>query len=157
VIRLFVVSTRWRTHVRLNRAIPEDFAFEEHAVSAIASFYLYHSLNIKQGWCNNTDSVLLELGEARLDTDQLDTTNHNDRCLEAFHYSSAVSGSCSIDSCPNGGHPSNAAFYVIMFHGIEPARIVPETVGDDIRLVISPLFQISAQWFIIGTYSLYHE
>jgi len=34
----------------------------------------------------------------------LDTTNHSDRCLEAFHCSSAVSGSCSIDSCPNGDH-----------------------------------------------------
>jgi len=44
-------------------------------------------------------------GEARLDTDQLDTTNHSDRCLEAFHCSSAVSGLCSIDSCPNGDHP----------------------------------------------------
>jgi len=45
------------------------------------------------------------LGGVRLDTDQLDTTNHSDRCLKAFHCSSAVSGSCSIDSCPNGGHP----------------------------------------------------
>jgi len=44
-------------------------------------------------------------GGARLDTDQLDTTNHSDRCLEIFHCSSAVSGSCSIDSCPNEGHP----------------------------------------------------
>jgi len=34
---------------------------------------------------------------ARLDTDQLDTTNHIDR-LEAFHCLSAVSGSCSIDN-----------------------------------------------------------
>jgi len=48
---------------------------------------------------------VLKEGGARLDTDQLDTTNHSDRCLEAFHCSSAVSGSCSIDSCPNGGHP----------------------------------------------------
>jgi len=46
-------------------------------------------------------------GGIRLDTDQLDTTNHSDRCLEAFHCSSAVSGSCSIDSCPNGGHSSS--------------------------------------------------
>jgi len=44
-------------------------------------------------------------GSARLDTAQLDTTNHSDRCLEAFHCSSVVSGSCPIDSCPNGGHP----------------------------------------------------
>jgi len=44
-------------------------------------------------------------GGARLDTYQLDTINHSDRCLEAFHCSSAVNGSCSIDSCPNGGHP----------------------------------------------------
>jgi len=41
------------------------------------------------------------MGGARLDTNQLDTTNHSDRCLEAFHCSSAVSG-----SCPNGGHPN---------------------------------------------------
>jgi len=34
---------------------------------------------------------------------QLDTTNHNDRCLEAFHCSSALSNSCPIDSYPNGG------------------------------------------------------
>jgi len=27
------------------------------------------------------------------------------RCLKAFHCSSAVSGSCSIDLCLNGGHP----------------------------------------------------
>jgi len=36
---------------------------------------------------------------------QLNTINHSNRCLEAFHYSSAVSNSCPIDSCPNGRHP----------------------------------------------------
>jgi len=40
------------------------------------------------------------LGVSRLTTSRLDTTNHSDRCLEAFHCSSAVNG-----SCPNGGHP----------------------------------------------------
>jgi len=30
---------------------------------------------------------------------------HSDRCLETFHCSSDVSGSCLIDSCSNGGHP----------------------------------------------------
>jgi len=46
----------------------------------------------------------IDQGGVRLNTDQLDTTNHSDRCLEAFHCLSAVSGSCSIDSCPNEGH-----------------------------------------------------
>jgi len=35
-------------------------------------------------------------------------------------------------------------------HGVEPARIVPETVDDDVCLVTSPLFRISAQWFNTG-------
>jgi len=52
-------------------------------------------------------------GGARLDTDQLDITNHSDRCLKAFYCSSAVSDSCSIDSCPNGGHPCN--MYIVKF------------------------------------------
>jgi len=49
---------------------------------------------------------LFPSGGTRLDTDQLDTTNHSDRCLKTFHCSSAVSGLRSIDSCPNGGHSS---------------------------------------------------
>jgi len=44
------------------------------------------------------------MGETLFDMAQLDITNHSDRCLEAFHCSSAMSGSCSIDSCPNGGY-----------------------------------------------------
>jgi len=52
-------------------------------------------------------------GASRLDTAQLDTTNHSDQCLEAFHCSSAVSGSCPIDSCPNGGHSSLNTGHVI--------------------------------------------
>jgi len=51
------------------------------------------------------EGIYYKWGGARLDTDQLDITNHSDRCLEASHCSSAVSRSCSIDSCPNGGHP----------------------------------------------------
>jgi len=35
---------------------------------------------------------------SRLTTSRLDTTNHSDRCLEAFHCSNAVSGSCPINS-----------------------------------------------------------
>jgi len=35
-------------------------------------------------------------GVSRLTTCRLDTTNHSDRCLEAFHCSSAVNGSCPI-------------------------------------------------------------
>jgi len=33
------------------------------------------------------------------------TTNHSDRCLEAFHCSSAVNGSCPIETCPIEHHP----------------------------------------------------
>jgi len=54
-------------------------------------------------------------GGARLDTDQLDTTNHSDRCLEALYCSSAVNGSCSIDLCPNGGHLGLACVYAKLF------------------------------------------
>jgi len=51
--------------------------------------------------------LLSRVKASPLDTAQLDTTNHSDRCLEAFHCSSVVSGSCPIDSCPNGGHPNS--------------------------------------------------
>jgi len=61
---------------------------------------------------SNKDRTILVSGGARLDTVQLDTTNHSARCLEAFHCSSAVSGSCSIDSCPNGGHPKKKHYSI---------------------------------------------
>jgi len=47
---------------------------------------------------------MLETGASRLDTAQLNTTNHSDLCLKAFHCSSAVSDSYSIDLCSNGDH-----------------------------------------------------
>jgi len=65
----------------------------------------YLNLLIKKG--NSVANIVTSLtGEvSRLTTSRLDTTNHSDRCLEAFHCSSAMNGSCPIDSCPNGGHP----------------------------------------------------
>jgi len=40
-----------------------------------------------------------------LNTVQLPTATHSDRCLEIFHCSSAVNGSCPIEPCLIKRHP----------------------------------------------------
>jgi len=47
-----------------------------------------NSMSVLEMWANKEVS--------RLTTSRLDITNHSDRCLEAFHCSSAVNSSCPI-------------------------------------------------------------
>jgi len=41
--------------------------------------------------------AITAIGAVHLDTLQMLTTTHSDRCIEAFHCSSAVSGWCAIE------------------------------------------------------------
>jgi len=54
--------------------------------------------------------ILIKIETVHLNTVRLPTATHSDRCLDAFHCSSAVSGLWSIDVCPvdlcsNRGYP----------------------------------------------------
>jgi len=47
-----------------------------------------------------------------LGSPRLDTTNHNDLCLEFFHCSSAMNGLCLIEPCPNGRNPTYYTLFI---------------------------------------------
>jgi len=47
---------------------------------------------------------MFELGAVHLDTVQMPTATHSNRCLEAFHCSSVVSGWWAIEPCPFERH-----------------------------------------------------
>jgi len=48
-------------------------------------------------------NVVVQGGTVHLDTVQLPTVTHSDRCLEIFYCSSAVNGSCPIERHPYNG------------------------------------------------------
>jgi len=50
-------------------------------------------------WQNICTYEWKSLGAVHLDTVQMPTATHSDRCLEIFHCSSAVIGSCCYISC----------------------------------------------------------
>jgi len=68
------------------------------------------------------------IGEFRLDTAQLDIINHSDGCSEAFHCSSAVNGSCPIDSCPNGNHPNDIRGMINVILKISNVYLIPSII-----------------------------
>jgi len=55
--------------------------------------------------------TLKKLGAVHLNTVQMPTATHSDRCLEIFHYSRAVSGWWAIESCPFKHHSKNSVLF----------------------------------------------
>jgi len=63
------------------------------------------------------ESYINLFGSIHLDTVQMPTATHSDRCLEAFHCSSTVSGWWAIESCPFKRYSIFFTFYPLNCYG----------------------------------------